>query len=41
MVDKSEHPVNDMKIGHEYCYLGVNSLSIEFTIKIIALIPEE
>ena len=40
-VDMVEHPVYDMKIGPGYYYLGVNSLSIEFTFKIIALVPKE
>ena len=39
-VDMSEHPVYGMKIDPGFYYLGVYSLSTEFTIKVIAVVSE-
>ena len=39
-VDMNDHPVYNEKIGPGFYYLGLNSLSTEFTIKVIALVTE-
>ena len=39
-IDMNEHPVYGMKIDPGFYYLGVYSLSTEFTIKVTALVPE-
>ena len=39
-IDMNEHPVYGMKIDPGFYYLGLNTLSTEFTIKVIAVVSE-